>query len=247
MTNSDPHLDYDTCFLSISPGGSSAEVHAWAAMLYQQYRRFAERHEYEVNVICVQEAEEGIAGVTLEIRGDGCARQLAGEHGVHSLVRISPFDEKQRRHTSFASVDCAPGLLDGGGMQLGDSDFRVVSEGPCGMVEPGGSGPSGPVRVTHLSTGLSIVSANGTVQEIVDRAKRVLSARVYHVQQALQAQEDGPSADDAKVPWGSSMRKYVLDPYQLIKDLRLDVETADVGGVLDGNLDVFISCEDTDT
>ncbi len=239
MPHSDPRLDSDTCFLSISPGGGHEEVQAWAAMLHNLYRRVAERRGYELDVVSLEETKAGIAGVTLELHGPDCANLLAGENGVHSLVRVSPFDSNQRRHTSFASVECVPALLDVASAAIDAGELHTTSEGPCGVPNPLGDGPSAPVRVTHTPTHITVRCSGGKTKELTLRATRVVSAKVHWV--ATQEEREAKRDKDAmEVKWGSSTREFVLDPFQRVKDLRSQKETTDTAAVLDGDLSVFL-------
>lgn len=205
-------------------------------MLCRQYRRFAERRHFELRDIFVREAEHGIKTATLEIRGNQCARLLAGETGIHRLVRISPFSDSPRRHVSFAAVDCFPALSGTDDYNPRDADLKVeIDSGRCGVIEPDTGGPGHPVRITHVPSGIVVESSGRTQTENHDSAMSVLRALVF----ATLAKTD-PANERGESNWGKTLRNYVLTPYELVKDERTKVQTDDVAGVLDGDIDAFV-------
>ncbi len=231
MSEPDPRLDRDRCFLSIAPWRRSAEMQAWAGMLYRMYRRFAERRGYESRVIAIEGAEPGIRAVTVELRGTGCARLLAGEAGVHRLTRVSPFGDSPRRCSSFASVEVTADPLDSSGFVLDEDDLRVAVEGPCGVVQYEGCAVGIPMYATHHPTGMVARCSTGTQLEIRADALRVLRAKVF----ACLARGGTEKPD-----WNKPIRSYVLSPYEKVRDRRTQVETADVTAVLDGDLEFLL-------
>jgi peptide chain release factor 2 len=234
MTELDPRLDDHACFLSIT-AGPGRDGQDWAGMLRHQYRRFAERRRFQVRDVFVRSAEHGVERATLQIEGENCARLLAGEAGVHRLVRVSPFGTSPRRYSAFAAIGWFPVVLDPTSVALDEADLRVDFEGWCGVVEPDTGGPGRPIRITHVPTGIVAESSSGTKTEIRDAAMRVMRAMVF----AVRVPGEQP-AGSGEVRWGGTSRSYVLTPYELVKDERTQVQTEDVTNVLDGGLDPFV-------
>jgi len=237
---------YDSrdAFLTIQAGAGGTEACDWVSMLLRMYSRWMERKGYEAAIIDSMEGDAaGLRSVTLDVKGPYAYGYLKSEVGVHRLVRISPFDAQARRHTSFASVDVAPQLDEAEvDVEIDEKELKVDrfrSGGPGGQnvnkVETA-------VRITHLPTGI-VVAAQSERSQHQNRAvaMRLLKARLYARRQEERAAELAAlSGTKMAVSFGSQRRNYVLQPYKLAKDLAADVETSDVEGVLDGDLDQFI-------
>ncbi|MBI4729461.1 MAG: peptide chain release factor 2 [Acidobacteria bacterium] len=229
--------------VTLHPGEGGTESQDWAEMLLRMYLRWAERHGFEAEVIDAQEGQEaGIKSATVIFRGRYAYGQLAAERGVHRLVRISPFDAQKRRHTSFAGLDVVPLLDDDAPVTINPDEIKVDvfrSSGPGGQSV---NTTDSAVRITHLATGMVVTSQNERSQlQNKQTAMRVLQARLAermreeHVQklEELRGERRG-------IAFGSQIRSYVLQPYQMVKDLRSGEETSNVGAVLDGDIDVLI-------
>ncbi len=240
---SGPYDSHDA-FLTIQAGAGGTEACDWVQMLLRMYTRWAERKGYEAAIIDSMEGDAaGLRSVTLDVKGPYAYGYLRSEVGVHRLVRISPFDAAARRHTSFASVDVAPQIDEAEvDIEIDEKDLRIDrfrSGGPGGQnvnkVETA-------VRITHLPTGF-VVAAQSERSQHQNRAvaMRLLKARLYaRRQEERSAELAALSGTKLEIAFGSQRRNYVLQPYKLAKDLVADVETSDVEGVLDGDLDPFI-------
>lgn len=239
---SGPH-DADSAILSIHAGAGGTEAQDWAQMLMRMYLRWAEKHNYKSFITDLTEGEEaGIKSVTLEIDGPNAYGLLKAEKGVHRLVRISPFDANSRRHTSFAKVEVMPVLDEDIEIEIDPKDIEIevfLSSGAGGQnVQKNQTA----VRIRHLSTGIIVTSQNERSQsQNREMALRVLRGKLYEIEQERLSAEKAKlkgKVDDAN--FGSQIRSYVLHPYQMVKDLRTDVETGNTTAVLDGDIDQFI-------
>ena len=235
--------DASDCFVKISAGTGGTEACDWAQMLLRMYTRWAERHGYELEMIDeLKNDEAGIRSATIAIRGDYAYGYLQSEIGVHRLVRISPFDANKRRHTSFAAVDVAPDIEGTINIEIKPDDLKrdtFRSGGPGGQHQ--NKTESG-VRYTHLPTGVAAESRTERSQHKNDaNAMALLKAKLYRIEELKKKAETEKQYDEkGEVSWGSQIRNYVLQPYTLVKDVRTDTQTAQVGNVLDGELDEFI-------
>jgi peptide chain release factor 2 len=235
--------DRNNAILTIHPGAGGTESQDWAEMLYRMYLRWAEEHRFGVEALDYQKGEEaGIKSATLMIKGDHAYGFLRAETGVHRLVRISPFDASGRRHTSFASVSAYPELDDSIEVKIEDKDLRIDTYRSSGAGGQHVNVTDSAVRLTHLPTGIVVSCQNERSQHRNrDMAMRVLKARLY--EQELQKRDEKRRAQEGikkDIDFGSQIRSYVLQPYQLIKDHRTGHETGDVNRVLDGDVDPFI-------
>jgi peptide chain release factor 2 len=235
--------DRKNAIVSIHPGAGGTESQDWAEMLLRMYLKWAERRGFRTDVIDLQPAEEaGIKSATMTISGDYAYGMLLAEAGVHRLVRISPFDQASRRHTSFASVFVWPELPEDVDVAIEDKDLRVDTYRSSGAGGQHVNVTDSAVRLTHLPTGI-VVSCQNERSQHKNRAQamKVLKARLFDLklkeQQAKLEQLGGEKKD---IAFGSQIRSYVLHPYQLIKDHRTREEVGDVHRVLDGDIDGFI-------
>ena len=235
--------DGNDCFVEINAGAGGTESQDWAEMLERMYSRWANAHGMSVEVIEETGGEQaGIKSATLQIKGPNAYGWLKTEAGVHRLVRISPFDSNARRHTSFASVWSYPVVDDTINIEINPSDVRTDTYRASGAGGQHVNKTDSAVRLTHIPTGVVVACQNQRSQhQNRDQAWKVLKSRLYELE--LQKREAASQAiEDQKtdIGWGHQIRSYVLQPYQLVKDLRTDVETSDTQGVLDGDLDAFM-------
>ncbi len=235
--------DAREALVQISPGAGGVDSQDWALMLWRMYSRWAERRGYPVDVLEWQEAEEaGVKSVVFQVKAPYAYGTLAGEHGVHRLVRISPFDNQARRQTSFAAIDVTPIVDVADAVEVDEKEIRVDvfrSSGPGGQ---GVNTTDSAVRITHLPTGI-VVSCQNERSQIQNRATAmvVLATKLLEKKREQEAAEmDAIRGGKADVAFGSQIRNYVLHPYQMVKDLRTGVETGSTQPVLDGEIDEFV-------
>jgi len=238
-----PYDSYDA-IVSLHPGAGGTESQDWAQMLFRMYTRWAEDHGFQVEVLDLLEGEEaGIKSVTFAVRGPNAYGYLRSEHGVHRLVRISPFDAAGRRHTSFASVDVLPDLGDSPEIEIRPEDLRID------VFRAGGHGgqhvnkTESAVRIVHLPTGIVATCQNERSQHAnKETAMKILKARLarYYEEQRLK-QIAELRGDVGEIAWGNQIRSYVFQPYTLVKDHRTNVEIGNVQAVMDGHIDPFIN------
>jgi peptide chain release factor 2 len=235
--------DRGDAILAIHPGAGGTDSADWAQMLLRMYLAWAERRGYETRTIDIQPGDEaGVKSATILVKGPYAYGHLRAEVGVHRLVRLSPFDAAHRRHTSFASVAAYPDVPDDVEVDLDEADIRVDFYKASG---PGGqhvNKSSTAVRLTHEPTGIVVTCQNERSQyRNRENAMKVLRARLYALKEEERRREQAEAAGEKmEIAWGSQIRSYVMHPYQLVKDNRTGVETSDVAGVLDGDLDPFI-------
>jgi peptide chain release factor 2 len=237
------HDDEGNAILAIHPGAGGTDSADWAQMLLRMYLAWAERRGFETKTMDVQPGDEGgVKSATVLVKGPFAYGYLRAEVGVHRLVRLSPFDAAHRRHTSFASVAAYPEVADDVEIEIDESDIRVDFYKASG---PGGqhvNKSSTAVRITHDPSGIVVTCQNERSQyRNRENAMKVLRARLYALREEERRKEQAEEAGQKmEIAWGSQIRSYVMHPYQLVKDNRTGVETSDVGGVLDGDLDSFI-------
>jgi peptide chain release factor 2 len=235
--------DANDAYMEIHAGAGGTESQDWASMLLRLYMRWAEQRGYKVEFEEESPGEEaGIKSATLKISGPNAYGWLKTESGVHRLVRISPFDSNARRHTSFASAWVYPVVDDTIEIDIPDSDVRIDVYRASGAGGQHVNKTESAVRITHIPTNIAVACQTERSQhKNRDRAWKMLRARLYEME--LQKREAAAQAEhDAKtdIGWGHQIRSYVLQPYQMVKDLRTGVETSDTGGVLDGDIDRFL-------
>jgi peptide chain release factor 2 len=237
--------EYDraNAILTIHPGAGGTESQDWAEMLMRMYVRWFERRGFKREVIDHQPGDEaGLKSVTMTVTGDFAYGLLSAEAGVHRLVRISPFDQAARRHTSFASVYVWPELADDTEVEIDEKDIRVDTYRSSGAGGQHVNVTDSAIRITHMPTGIVVSCQNERSQHRNrDSAMRVLRSRLFDMRmKEQQAKLDQIGGTKKQIAFGSQIRSYVLHPYQLIKDHRTKFEVGDVNRVLDGDLDGFI-------
>lgn len=235
--------DLRDAIVNIHPGAGGTESQDWAEMLLRMYLRYCERKGWSTEMLEYQAGEEaGLKSATVMVRGDYAYGYLKAETGVHRLVRISPFDAAKRRHTSFASVAVMPDIDDTIEVEINDKDLRVDTYRSSGAGGQHVNVTDSAIRITHLPTGTVVTCQNERSQhKNRDTAMRMLRAKLYALELEKQEAENAKLAGEKKeIGWGSQIRSYVLQPYQLIKDLRTGHEVGDPQRILDGDLDEFI-------
>jgi len=235
--------DANNCYLEVHAGAGGTEAQDWAEILSRMYVRWAEQHGYKTEWLEESPGEEaGIKSVTIKISGDNAYGWMKTESGVHRLVRISPYDSSARRHTSFSSVWVYPEIDDDIEVAYDDKDLRVDTYRASGAGGQHINKTDSAVRITHIPSGIVVQCQNDRSQHKNRAAAyKMLNARLYEAE--LRRREEASQAEhDAKtdIGWGHQIRSYVLQPYQMVKDLRTGVETSNTGAVLDGDLDQFM-------
>jgi len=235
--------DFNNAIVSINAGAGGTESQDWAQMLLRMYTRWGERSGYKTEILDIQYGEEaGIKSATLILSGDYAYGYLKAEIGVHRLVRISPYDANKRRHTSFSSVFVFPEIEENMKVEVNEVDLKIDVYRASG---PGGQGVNttdSAVRITHIPTGIVVQCQNERSQH-KNKASgmRVLKARIFEAEQEkLSVEKKEQEGSKKKIEWGSQIRSYVLQPYQLVKDLRTNYEVGNTDAVLDGDIGLFI-------
>jgi peptide chain release factor 2 len=236
-------VDGNDCFMEIHAGAGGTESHDWALMLERMYLRWAERKGFKTEIIHELDGEEvGIKSCTIRIQGQFAYGLCRTESGVHRLVRMSPFNAAGKRQTSFASVWVYPEIDDAIEVEILEKDLRVDTYRASGAGGQHINKTDSAVRITHLPTNI-VVQSQADRSQHRNRAEcyKMLRARLYEVElQKREAKANALNATKTDNSWGHQIRSYVLQPYQMVKDLRSDYETSDTGGVLDGDLDAFM-------
>jgi peptide chain release factor 2 len=235
--------DSNDTYLEVNAGAGGTESQDWASMLSRMYVRWAEQHGYKVEVVDEHRGEEaGVKSATLLIKGEYAYGWLKTESGVHRLVRISPFDANARRHTSFASVWVYPAINEQTVVEIADKDVRIDTYRSSGAGGQHVNTTDSAVRITHLPTGI-VVACQGERSQHKNRATAwsMLRARLYEIElQNKQSKIDAANAQKTDIGWGHQIRSYVLQPYQLVKDLRTGSQSTNPAAVLDGDIDQFL-------
>ena len=236
--------DLGNCFLSIHPGAGGTESCDWASMLVRMYGRYVEDKQWKMEIIDLQPGDEaGIKSFTAQVQGEYAYGMLKAEIGVHRLVRISPFDANKRRHTSFASVFVLPELPEEIEVEIDEKDLRIDTYRSSGAGGQHVNVTDSAVRITHLPTGVVVCCQNERSQhKNRATAMKVLRARLFDLERRKHRDKiDEISGEKKDIAWGSQIRSYVFQPYQMVKDHRTGCETSNIQAVMDGALETFIT------
>lgn len=236
--------DQNNAILKLNAGAGGTESCDWASMLYRMYTRWAEKKGYDVEVLDYLDGDEaGIKSVTFQINGLNAYGYLKSEKGVHRLVRISPFNAQGKRQTSFVSLDVMPEIEEDIDLDINDDDLRIDTYRSSGAGGQHINKTSSAIRITHLPTGIVVQCQNERSQfQNKDKAMQMLKAKLLMLQKEANAEKLSDIRGEVKdIGWGNQIRSYVLQPYNMVKDLRTDVETSNTGAVLDGAIDIFIN------
>ena len=235
--------DKNNCTLEVHSGAGGTEACDWAAMLYRMYLRYCEKKGYKTAVLDYQEGEEvGIKSATIEIKGMNAYGYLKSEKGVHRLVRLSPFDAANKRHTSFASIDIIPEFDNTINIEISEKDLKIDVYRSSGKGGQGVNTTDSAVRITHLPTKTVVTCQNERSQiQNKETAMKMLKAKLYVIEQEKKNQElNNIKGTYQNIEFGSQIRSYVMHPYSMVKDHRTNTETSNVNKVMDGELDLFI-------
>ena len=239
----DDEYDHDNCIVDIHPGAGGTESCDWALMLYRMYSRWCEKKGYKVEALNYQEGDTaGIKNVSFIVKGQNTYGLLKNEKGVHRLVRLSPFDSNNRRHTSFVSVDVTPDIDQDLDIVIDDKDLKIDVYRSTGAGGQGVNTTDSAVRITHLPTKIVVTCQNERSQlQNKEQALKVLKNKLILLEREKQENEmHNIKGEEQDVNFGSQIRSYVLHPYSMVKDHRTNLETSNVNKVLDGDIDEFI-------
>jgi peptide chain release factor 2 len=236
-------VDKNDAYLEVNSGAGGTEACDWAQMLLRMYTRWANSKDYKVELIDQTDGEEaGIKSATIQIKGHNAYGWLKGENGVHRLVRISPFDSNARRHTSFASIAVSPVIDDTIDIEIDEKDLKIDTYRSQGAGGQHVNTTDSAVRITHIPSGVVVACQTQRSQhKNRDTAMSMLKARLYEIE--IQKREDAKTeahGEKTDIGWGHQIRSYVLHPYQMIKDLRTQVETNQSDKVMNGDIDMFL-------
>ena len=235
--------DKNNCILEVHSGAGGTEACDWAMMLYRMYLRYCEKKGYKTTAIDYQEGEEvGIKSASIKIEGTYAYGYLKNEKGVHRLVRLSPFDAANKRHTSFASIDIIPEFDNTINVEINEKDLKIDVYRSSGCGGQGVNTTDSAVRITHLPTKTVVTCQNERSQiQNKEQAMKMLKAKLYLMEQEKKEKElNEIKGTYQNIEFGSQIRSYVMHPYSMVKDLRTNAETSNVSKVLDGDLDLFI-------
>lgn len=235
--------DMNNAILTINAGAGGTESCDWVSMLYRMYERWANRHNFNVEILDILPGEEaGIKSITLSIKGSYAYGYLDCEKGVHRLVRISPFDSNSRRHTSFAAVNVIPEIDDDLEVNLKKEDLKIDTYRASGAGGQHVNTTDSAVRITHIPTGIVVTCQNERSQnKNLNSAMKVLRAKLFEIEMKNREEEiKNLKGVESKIEWGSQIRSYVFQPYKLVKDHRTNYEVGNVDKVMDGEIDEFI-------
>ena len=235
--------DGNNCFLEIHAGSGGTEAQDWTSILLRMYSRFAEAKGFKVDLISTKDGDvAGLKNAILKVSGKNASGWLRTEAGIHRLVRISPFDSADRRHTSFAAVTVMPEINNDFQIEILDKDLRIDTFRASGSGGQNVNKVNSAVRITHIPTGIVVQSQSERSQhQNKEYCYGMLKAKLYAAKIAEQTKALEKQMDELPDnSWGNQIRSYVLHPYQMIKDLRTDIQTSDSKGVLDGDLEQFI-------
>ncbi len=236
--------DRDNAILTLHAGAGGTESCDWAGMLCRMYQRWAEKKGFQVQMLDFLDGEEaGLKSVTLQVNGMNAYGYLKSEHGVHRLVRISPFNAAGKRQTSFVSCDVMPDIEEDLDVEILDDDIRIDTYRSSGAGGQHINKTSSAIRITHFPTGIVVQCQNERSQhQNKDKAMQMLKAKLYLLKQQEQLDKANGIRGDAKeIGWGSQIRSYVMQPYTMVKDHRTNAEVSNVQGVLDGDIDTFVN------
>ena len=235
--------DSNNCILEIHPGAGGTESCDWASMLYRMYLRYCEKKNFKVELLDYQAGDEaGIKSVSIRVIGNNAYGYLKNEKGVHRLVRLSPFDSNNRRHTSFASIDITPEIEEDNEIDLDEKDLKIDVFRSTGAGGQGVNTTDSAVRITHLPTKIVVTCQNERSQiQNKEEALRVLRSKLLLIKIEEKEKEMNEIKGDQKnIEFGSQIRSYVMHPYSMVKDHRTNIETSNVSKVMDGDIDIFI-------
>ncbi len=236
-------IDTASCFVEVHSGAGGTESDDWAEMLLRMYIRWSEKHRYKVSIIDQLEGEEvGIKSATVKVEGRNAYGWLKVETGIHRLVRISPFNNAGKRHTSFASINILPVINDDVEINIVESDLRIDTYRSSGAGGQHVNTTDSAVRITHMPTGIVAQCQNNRSQhKNRDECMSMLKSKLYELE--MQKRKEKASQDNdqkSSIGWGHQIRSYVLHPYKMVKDLRTGYKITDTAAVLDGEIDIFI-------